>query len=151
MRGARLLSCLLAGGVALAGCTAILGDFETGTVSDSQDGATADTAQPPGDDAGDASGGNDVSPPSEAGGDPLPTCAAPQVLCGTVCADRSSSPDHCGTCGHSCGGGTCTQGRCGPVLVYQGTPIGPISMDLNDVFFESNEDPSYKLLACPKT
>jgi hypothetical protein len=26
-----------------------------------------------------------------------------------------------------------------------------MALDLNDVFFESNEDPSFKLLACPKT
>jgi hypothetical protein len=30
-----------------------------------------------------------------------------------VCANRDTSPDHCGTCGHSCGGGLCTQGHCG--------------------------------------
>jgi hypothetical protein len=153
MRDARNVWSLLVGPAALAGCAAILGDFELGTPSTSaQDGAAFDTASPSG---GDAGGGNDAASPSEGGGDETLACPAPQVVCGAgsnqVCADLNTSSGHCGACGHSCGGGMCAQGRCAPALVYQGTTVGPIAMDLNDVFFESNEAPSYRLLACPKT
>jgi len=38
-------------------------------------------------------------------------------------ADLSTSPDHCGACGHSCLGGACTAGVCKPVAVASGSDI----------------------------
>jgi hypothetical protein len=37
-----------------------------------------------------------------------------------MATDTASSGDHCGRCGHSCMGGTCTSGRCNPALVRSG-------------------------------
>jgi len=36
---------------------------------------------------------------------------------GTVCTNTQADPANCGTCGHSCLGGTCTAGQCQPLLL----------------------------------
>ena len=146
----------LAGAAALAGCTSILGSFDTAreTTSPDSDGAASDSATT----SPDGGGGDDGSAPGDAstsdGSTPL-SCTAPEVICGTgssaVCANRDTSGAHCGTCGHSCGGGPCTQGKCGVAKLYEGTAaVGPLAISDVDIFFESDESPSYKLLACSK-
>jgi hypothetical protein len=44
-------------------------------------------------------------------------CNAPEQACPSGCVDTSSSVDNCGSCGRSCGGGTCTSGVCGVAVV----------------------------------
>src|SRR5512140_751683 len=118
MRRLRTLLVVSSGAAALVGCTAILGSFDQATVGDAnaQDGATDDTAAPPPPDGG---GGGDGSSTVDAndGAPPPPTCTLPQVACGTLCVNLDNSPDNCGACGHSCGGGQCTQRHCGPAPV----------------------------------
>jgi Stigma-specific protein, Stig1 len=50
---------------------------------------------------------------TEGGGGKQPSCDATQKLCGTLCVDTSSSPDHCGDCGSACPGQqVCDQSAC---------------------------------------
>ena len=51
--------------------------------------------------------------------------AAPQggtTDCGGTNVDTTTDPDNCGACGHSCQGQACSQGYCGQVALYTGTP-----------------------------
>ena len=51
-------------------------------------------------------------------------------------ADLSTSRDHCGACDHSCLGGTCTEGRCDPIVVANGQdfPSG-LALDATHVYW----------------
>jgi hypothetical protein len=42
-------------------------------------------------------------------------------VCGNQCVTLATSAAHCGSCGHSCRGGTCAGGKCQPVQVYTST------------------------------
>ncbi len=158
-RGLFFISFSLVGAAVLAGCTSILGSFDAANVADGtgQDAASGDTSVPPGTDGSTRDDGATTGDAADGATPPL-TCAAPLVPCGTgaaaACVNLDTSGENCGACGHSCGGGACVARHCGPAIVYSGnttTNLGPIAQDLDDVFFESNEDPSFKLLACPKT
>jgi hypothetical protein len=69
---------------------------------------------------------NNPTPATDSGkkDEDAPTCSLEQ--CGTSCVDVSSSTEHCGACDHGCGGGTCKDGHCGPVLVadHIAQPLG---------------------------
>jgi hypothetical protein len=39
-------------------------------------------------------------------------CPAPNTNCGTTCTNTQTDPNNCGSCGHSCNGGSCVGGRC---------------------------------------
>lgn len=53
-----------------------------------------------------------------------------------TCSDTMTNPNHCGVCGHSCLGGTCTGGRCDPAIAVSGQdgPIG-ITNDGVDLYW----------------
>lgn len=53
-------------------------------------------------------------------------CVAPKAVCNGVCVDTQSDGNHCGSCGHSCQGGTCSVGLCQPVVVESGINAGNI-------------------------
>ncbi len=73
------------------------------------------TASRPGD--GGVGSNTDSTPPDAVvGSEPL-VCDAPSIACGETCAVLATSQDHCGRCGHSCGGGGCMQGTCAKVDV----------------------------------
>jgi hypothetical protein len=135
----------------LMGCTALLGSFEV-----QAEGAT----DPSG------GGGDGGAPGSEAGGggadssvDAAIVCSTPgEQACGNVCAPLATSGDHCGACGHSCGGGVCEAGRCKPFELYKGaTPVGPLAVSDAQILFSPSRqtvDPATdqnKLVGCPKT
>jgi hypothetical protein len=107
-------------GVAIGGCTTLLGDY---TVSDtSTDGSTADV------------GTSDVTLPADGGQDTgatddgatadvndasdAPGCGANELFCNAMCVAQDAK--NCGTCGHDCtrlphvsgAGVTCNGGRC---------------------------------------
>jgi hypothetical protein len=55
----------------------------------------------------------------------LPTCVAPEILCGTVCINPNTSASNCGSCGNVCGAGrTCSGGECTPKWVATAAPGG---------------------------
>ncbi len=80
-------------------------------------GSDPDIKTPGGGDGG-TNPGSDAS--FDAGGDAA-SCGQGAVCSGT-CVDTTSSPDHCGACGHSCGGGKCAGSACAPVLVASNVP-----------------------------
>src|SRR4051794_37912378 len=57
-----------------------------------------------------------------ASGDSAHVCAAPTMGCGAggACVDVRMSSDHCGHCGHSCGGGACVDSACLPAIFRAG-------------------------------
>lgn len=59
----------------------------------------------------------DTTPPM----DSPPGCEAGEVLCGGTCVNTTNDGSHCGGCGHSCLGGTCTSSTCNPVQIYSGS------------------------------
>jgi len=83
------------------------------------DGDTAETLDasattPTGDD-GTGTGG-DATADDVGDDDGPPSCSAPEVACGQICADLASDPNNCGSCGVSCvipaGGAACEAGNC---------------------------------------
>jgi hypothetical protein len=74
------------------------------------------------------------------------------VACGTVCAKLATSGDHCGKCGHSCGGGTCAAGQCKPFKLYDGAvTTGDVAVGDVEVYFATTDGSMVnKVLACPK-
>lgn len=57
---------------------------------------------------------------------------------GGSCPDASAfaaDPNNCGSCGHSCLGGDCVDGRCAPIVLDRGdTPVS-IALDEDEVFW----------------
>lgn len=47
----------------------------------------------------------------------IDVCEAPRQICEDTCVDVAESSNHCGRCGHDCGGGACVAGECQPVLI----------------------------------
>lgn len=144
----RIWAALLAGGL-LTGCTALLGSFDVGPGG--TDGTDGGGVGPDGQSLDGNGPGSDGSP-LEASDEPV-VCTSPQVACGKVCATLATSPDHCGKCGHSCGGGACRAGQCMPFKLYDGTvAAGPVDVGDANIFFATTDGAlANKLLACPKT
>ena len=42
----------------------------------------------------------------------LQACKSTETSCGAKCVDTQSDPNNCGSCGNSCGAGSCYQGNC---------------------------------------
>lgn len=136
----RLATALVAGG-ALLGCTAILGDYDVAAGPDSSNEAGPDGTTP------DTEAGRE----DDAGVDAPIVCSSPEVACGNACATLATSGDHCGACGHSCGGGLCEAGRCKPAELYRGTTdVGPLAVGDVDIFFSPAKSET-RLVSCPKT
>lgn len=47
-------------------------------------------------------------------------CVAPNVTCGDACVNTATDASNCGSCGHSCQGGTCSGGLCQPIAMTSG-------------------------------
>jgi hypothetical protein len=134
---------------ALIGCTSILGDFEITASPGGSSGADGDIdGTTPGVD-GSSGGGGDSAPLN---------CVAPQVKCAAanVCAVLASDPEHCGECGHSCGGGTCENSVCKPAKLFDlGADAGTVTIETIDVdevhLFYSTTDNNMenRLFSCP--
>lgn len=69
-------------------------------------------------DAGDDAGMTQVITPPACSGEGSPdncVCGIGQIKCGTTCRNVGYDPNHCGSCGLSCGpGGFCVSGVCAP-------------------------------------
>ncbi len=117
----RVLALTAVGAVLLGAlaCNAILGTPVPVLAPDADAGFADAFAGDAG--APDASLSSDVDAPEasplEGGPD-----ADPALCCGDGgCVPVSASPDNCGACGHSCQGGACDAGTCGPTLLV-GSP-----------------------------
>jgi len=141
MKRSWALGAMVSSVVALSACTALLGSYEVGagggapgdeTGTGGDGGTTTDGATPGADGAADA---------------PI-VCNAPEVACGPVCANLQTSVDHCGKCDRSCGGGTCTAGKCSTTMVVDlvGSKVTSMDVGANDVVFSFDD----KLASCPK-
>ena len=100
-RAIRTVGAMLLAAGAATGCTALLGSFDVAPATGPEllDGQ----ANPDGPaEGGPLDGGTDTTVPV--------ACTSPEVACDNVCVRLTMSGDHCGKCGHSCGGGTCTGG-----------------------------------------
>jgi hypothetical protein len=133
MRGA-LVGLGFAVGLPALGCTSILGDFNMGpgagnaSLRDSTPDVSSETG---GNDASD-SGRRDAASDSSPGDAPAEMGCA-HTLCGTppICVDTRTDPKNCGSCGHSCLGGSCSAGACGPVTMV--SPTSGLAMNVVDV------------------
>ncbi|HZL16741.1 MAG TPA: hypothetical protein VFG23_03230, partial [Polyangia bacterium] len=76
-------------------------------------------------------------------------------VCTNACATLSSDGANCGSCGHSCQGGTCSSGTCGPVKlatfsVASGIPQG-LAVNSTTVFTTIPGSASWALYGVAKT
>lgn len=98
------------------------------------------------------SGGN--PPPVEAGSpidagssekDAAPTCGKDETLCGASCVVISRDAENCGTCGRSCGGGTCSDSACSIATVRDGiADLHGFTVDGGALYFTSAD----KVFSC---
>jgi hypothetical protein len=66
--------------------------------------------------------------------------------CGTKCVNRLTDGENCGSCGHSCLGGTCDNGKCQPVQIYAGS-IYTLTYDADYLYFTRPKTASINVLA----
>lgn len=58
-------------------------------------------------------------------------CSVGTAQCGNTCADLSSDPQNCGSCGIDCGGSPCIGGACQSVCAPDETYCGDVCVDLS--------------------
>lgn len=92
----------------LASVTALFGAVACGSFGAESAGGEPATTPPTADGGADAT--TDGSGPIDIG-PPPPPCNGE--------TDLKTSPDHCGACDHSCGGGVCAAGKCQPVTLLE--------------------------------
>jgi hypothetical protein len=105
-------------------------------------------------DASDASDASDaLDAPAETDGPP--PCSTTQADCDGVTSngcetDLLSAFEHCGTCGHSCLGGDCLEGRCQPyeLATGQSEPL-LVALDINHVYW-TNQGGAGAVMRTPK-
>jgi hypothetical protein len=56
-------------------------------------------------------------------------CPTSQMSCDAGCALLATDANNCGSCGHSCGGGTCVNGQCSAISVVSGGNLSPSNCD----------------------
>lgn len=63
-------------------------------------------------------------------------CTGGFATCGDACVTLSSDPDHCGSCGHSCQGGVCSNSKCQPLELAAGlTQARSLAVDATHVYW----------------
>ena len=102
---------------------------DSGIVPTDDSGQTSDSGAEA--EAGDATLPGDSAVPSDSatsGADTADACAA----------DVSSDPNNCGTCGHSCLGGTCVLGDCQPMTLATTHGSVAIAVDSTNIYWADN-------------
>jgi hypothetical protein len=154
-------------------CTALLGDFNTGSGGDGgpeAEGGPGDSSESDSSTDGpvgpqrDGSGGGDA--PTDAKGsfdgpagdaDAAPQCPNGLTYCGGTCVDVSKSPGDCGQCNHVCslhtmyGSSTCVSSVCTPVAFIADvleTFVG-VAADNATVFVHVTYDGGGGISECP--
>jgi hypothetical protein len=69
-------------------------------------------------------------------------CPAGKTPCGGACVILESDGDHCGACGHACGGDPCAMGRCQPTTMASGqnAPLG-VAVDGTTLYWTNYSSP----------
>lgn len=101
---------VLLGGAALLGCSALLGVRDDVFFDENAEGGASSSGSSSSGAASSSSGGT-----GDGGPDGPTTCNA----------DLQTDKQHCGRCGHSCGGGECKAGKCQPLQIG-GVPNAPL-------------------------
>jgi hypothetical protein len=114
-------------------------------------GGAADSAGTSG--SGGQAGATSGSGGAAGGGGAPVTCGTNQTTCPGGCANLSNDGSNCGTCGHSCLGGTCTNGTCLPVtLAHLTTTVSPAGLAVNSsTVFTTVPGTPWSLYGVPKT
>lgn len=104
--------------------------------------APSDGATPPPSDA--------TPPPVDAAkpdaADAATPCPGSQVRCDGACVDTTTSADHCGACGRSCGGGACAGAACSVATVRDSIAgLNGFAVDDTSLYFTSGD----KVASCP--
>ena len=74
--------------------------------------------------------------------------ACSQTLCGSSCVDTKSDPRNCGSCAHDCMAGTCSFGKCQPVLIGRyDRYLGENSISLSDEYVYGKSETTLVLRA----
>lgn len=70
------------------------------------------------------------------------TCSATQTPCSGKCVTTSSDANHCGRCGHSCQGSTCTAGQCDAKSIASNGVHYPVAaaVDQTSVYWVESQD-----------
>ena len=95
-----------------------------------------------------------LCPPGETCSSGVCSCPSGDVVCGTSCTSTQTDPLNCGTCGHSCLGGTCSAGMCQPITIaalYGGTfnfEFG-VAIDTTNIYFTTGS--ASQVGVCPLT
>ncbi len=132
----------LAALVWLASCSTLSG--LTGGGGDGADGGGPEA----GNGANDANAGTldaSTGPDAVVGPPDASLACEGSTACGAACVDLASSGEHCGACGHSCGGGTCTESVCQPMIVRGGLVNPVFDISATAVYFGEAD----KILSCP--
>ena len=68
------------------------------------------------------------------------SCTCSKTACGNACVDLQTDGNNCGTCGHSCQGGTCSGGKCQVVVVAKNldSTTGIIGLDSQYLYYKDN-------------
>ncbi|MET0389563.1 MAG: hypothetical protein ABW321_26555 [Polyangiales bacterium] len=70
--------------------------------------------------------GSDATLITECAGD-TPNCLQGQCSCGAICDGKcralQTDPQHCGSCGNDCRGGSCEEGQCQPAVLVRGAYV----------------------------
>lgn len=112
---------VLVGGAALLGCSALLGVRDDVFFDENAEGGASSSGATSSSGAASSSGGS-----GDAGADGPVTCNA----------DLQTSKEHCGRCGHGCGGGECVAGKCQPIQISSiaKAPLQYIAVGADHVF-----------------
>lgn len=121
MRGAIVVGVVAAGAATLVACSSILG-FDSLTLDPNGAGSV---------DGGQDGGTDGEIATADGGADGADGCAS---------ADPTTSAQHCGRCGHDCGGGKCQKSKCQPLRLAEGLAVPEgLVVDETSVFVAEND------------
>src|SRR5579884_2376528 len=127
-----------------------MGSDNGGMGSDNGGMGAADVLAEQGTEGGQASRGDGAEPDAAGAQDAATADAgACPAVCDGSCIDEQNDSHNCGGCGHDCQGGTCTTGRCQPVVLVDGLSIdlSGIALGPNTVYYLDRGS----LFECAKT
>lgn len=117
-------------------------DATTGEDASAADVAPRGDAAPPAEDASftpdGGSTGDGAPPPADAPPADAPSADSTPVDAGACSTSLSSDPANCGSCGHDCLGGTCTNSQCQPIVLAATSGSVGIAIDSSYVYWAND-------------